>query len=202
MPSLRVAYVDTETTGLSAYSDRIIEIAIVLAEVDWETGQITQRLDQYQGLQDPGRRIPADAMAVHGITDAMVRGHRIDGRTCTGLLAVADICLAHNSGFRQGLRGSGGPRDPQLHLGVHLSWDPVEEALPIHPINSPTKPKQAFRVREGGRPPGPRRCGDHHELGIPPRHQGGPSLPALHLAQEDQAEGPGARDRGPARSDL
>jgi len=99
MPIVRVAYVDTETTGLSSSVDRIIEIAIVLAEVDWETGQINQRLDQYQGLQDPGRRIPADAMAVHGITDAMVRGHRIDDLACTGLLAAADICLAHNSGF-------------------------------------------------------------------------------------------------------
>ena len=95
-------YVDTETTGLSAYSDRIIEIAIVLAEVDWETGQIIQRLDQYQGLQDPGRQIPAEAMAVHGITDAMVKGQRIDGPTCQGLLAAADLCLAHNSGFDKG----------------------------------------------------------------------------------------------------
>ena len=76
MPSLRVAYVDTETTGLSANTDRIIEIAIVLADVDWETGAIIQWLDHYQGLQDPGRRIPADAIAVHGITDAMVREQR------------------------------------------------------------------------------------------------------------------------------
>lgn len=45
MPSLRVAYVDTETTGLSSNRDRIIEIAIVLTEVDWETGEIIQRLD-------------------------------------------------------------------------------------------------------------------------------------------------------------
>jgi DNA polymerase III alpha subunit (gram-positive type) len=70
--------------------------------VDWETGQIIQRLDQYQGLQDPGRRIPADAMAVHGITDAMVKGHRIDALVCSDLLAAADICLAHNSGFDKG----------------------------------------------------------------------------------------------------
>lgn len=102
MPSVRVAYVDTETTGLSSNLDRIIEIAIVLAEVDWETGQVIQKLDEYQGLQDPGRRIPAEAMAVHGINDAMVRGQRIDGRACTGLLAAADISLAHNSGFDKG----------------------------------------------------------------------------------------------------
>jgi DNA polymerase III subunit epsilon len=102
MPSLRVAYADTETTGLSPNFDRIIEIAIVLAEVDWETGAIIQRLDQYQGLQDPGCRIPADAMAVHGITDAMVRGQHIDCRRAKELLVEADICLAHNSGFDKG----------------------------------------------------------------------------------------------------
>ena len=32
----------------------------------------------------------------------MVRGHRIDRRACTGLLAAADLCLAHNSGFDKG----------------------------------------------------------------------------------------------------
>jgi DNA polymerase-3 subunit epsilon len=99
---LRVAYLDTETTGLSANMDRIIEIAIVLAEVDWETGAIIQRLDHYQGLQDPGRRIPAEALAIHGITDAMVEGRRIDGSRAAALLGEADICLAHNSGFDKG----------------------------------------------------------------------------------------------------
>jgi DNA polymerase III subunit epsilon len=102
MPSLKVAYVDTETTGLSSNLDRIIEIAIVLAEVDWDTGAILRRLDHYQDLQDPGCRIPAEAMAVHGITDAMVRGHRIDRLRIEALLAEADICLAHNSGFDKG----------------------------------------------------------------------------------------------------
>ena len=102
MPSLRVAYIDTETTGLSPRSDRIIEIAIVLAEVDWETGAILQHLDQYDALQDPGRRIPPEAMAVHGITDTMVRGQRIDSRRADDLLSAADICLAHNSGFDKG----------------------------------------------------------------------------------------------------
>jgi DNA polymerase-3 subunit epsilon len=102
MPSLRVAYVDTETTGLSSNLDRIVEIAIVLAEVDWETGAIVRRVDHYQGLQDPGRRIPAEAMAVHGITDAMVKHQRIDGHRAAALLAEADLCLAHNSGFDKG----------------------------------------------------------------------------------------------------
>lgn len=33
-PNLRVTYVDSEITGLSAHDDCIIEIAVLLAEVD------------------------------------------------------------------------------------------------------------------------------------------------------------------------
>ena len=102
MPRLRVAYLDTETTGLSSRMDRIVEIAVVLAEVEWATGAILQRLDEYQGLQDPGRRIPREATAVHGITDNMVRGQKIESRKVLRLLGAADICMAHNSGFDRG----------------------------------------------------------------------------------------------------
>ena len=130
MPSLRVAYVDTETTGLSSHLDRIIEIAIVLAEVDWATGKIIQRLDCYQGLQDPGRRIPAEAMAVHGIADAMVRGQRIDGRKAAGLLAEADICLAHNSGFDKGFVAQVVPEVPGYTWGCTCRGIPWKKLYP------------------------------------------------------------------------
>ena len=117
MPSLRVAYVDTETTGLSSRTDRIVEIAIVLAEVDWASGRILRRLDQYEGLQDPGCPMPAGAQAVHGITDAMVRGRRIDAAACSALLNAADICLAHNSGFDKGFVAQVAPAAPDLTWG-------------------------------------------------------------------------------------
>lgn len=102
MPTLQVAYVDTETTGLSSRSDAILEIGVVLAEVDWATGAILRTLDRYEGLQDPGRAIPWGAFAVHGITDAMVKGRRIDAARVDALLRAADIRLAHNSGFDKG----------------------------------------------------------------------------------------------------
>jgi DNA polymerase III epsilon subunit-like protein len=122
--------VDTETTGLSAHSDQIIEIAVVLAEVDWETGQIIRRLDQYQGLQDPGRRIPAYAMAVHGITDAMVKGQWIDGPFCTDLLAAAHICLAHNSGFDKGFVAQVVPETPRFTWGCTCRGIPWKQLYP------------------------------------------------------------------------
>jgi len=131
MPSVRVAYADTETTGLSAYSDRIIEIAIVLAEVDWDSGELIQVLDKYEGLQDPGRRIPWDAIAVHGITDEMVKGHRIDIRKSTDLLAAADICLAHNSGFDKGFVAQVVPEAPGYTWGCTCRGIPWKKLYPV-----------------------------------------------------------------------
>ena len=190
MPSLRVAYVDTETTGLSSHLDRIIEIAIVLAEVDWATGKIIQRLDCYQGLQDPGRRIPAEAMAVHGIADAMVRGQRIDGRKAAGLLAEADICLAHNSGFDKGFVAQVVPEVPGYTWGCTCRGIPWKKLYPS---------QQLLRLREGNRSSCPGRCGDHDEPSVPPRSPGRARFPAIHPAQENPAERPGFRDRHLAR---
>jgi len=58
----RLLYLDTETTGISAQAHTIVEVAIVD-----DSGR--PLLDT---LVNPGRRIPGDAAAIHGITDAMV----------------------------------------------------------------------------------------------------------------------------------
>jgi DNA polymerase III subunit epsilon len=62
----RLVVVDTETTGLDpAYGHALLEVATVVIE-DGAMG------DAWTSLVRPGRSIPADAVAVHGITDAMV----------------------------------------------------------------------------------------------------------------------------------
>jgi DNA polymerase-3 subunit epsilon len=62
----RLIAVDTETTGLSpADGDTLVEVATVTI-TDAATGET------WSSLMRPGRAIPADAAAVHGITDAMV----------------------------------------------------------------------------------------------------------------------------------
>jgi DNA polymerase III epsilon subunit-like protein len=57
--------IDTETTGLDPHEDRIVEIAAVL----FEAGAIVER---FSTRVNPGRTIPAEATAVHGISDADV----------------------------------------------------------------------------------------------------------------------------------
>jgi len=62
----RASVLDTETTGMSpATGAALVEIA----RVEIEDGALR---DAWSSLVRPGRPIPPDAVAVHGITDAMV----------------------------------------------------------------------------------------------------------------------------------
>jgi DNA polymerase-3 subunit epsilon/CBS domain-containing protein len=67
--SLTAVIFDTETTSLDVKRARIVEIGAVAL--------INGRLEEsttFSTLVDPGEPIPAEAVAVHGISDAMVRG--------------------------------------------------------------------------------------------------------------------------------
>lgn len=57
--------VDIETTGWSAASDAIVEIACVTIE----SGAIRE---SWSSLVNPGRPVPAEATRIHGISDAML----------------------------------------------------------------------------------------------------------------------------------
>lgn len=98
-PSLRVLILDTETTGLSHASDRIIELAMLLVQVDVATGRPFGPVESFEGFEDPGMPIPEVARQVTGIDDDMVRGHRLDDALVLGLLERADLVVAHNAGF-------------------------------------------------------------------------------------------------------
>jgi DNA polymerase-3 subunit epsilon len=93
------AIVDTETTGLDKASDRIIEFAMIIFEFDPATGQVYRITDIYDELEDPGMPIPPASTAVHGITDQMVAGKRIDDARVVALLQDVTLVIAHNAQF-------------------------------------------------------------------------------------------------------
>jgi DNA polymerase-3 subunit epsilon len=59
---------DLETTGCSADHSEVVEVGAVRFAADG------RELGRFQQLVDPRCRIPASVTAIHGITDAMVRG--------------------------------------------------------------------------------------------------------------------------------
>jgi DNA polymerase-3 subunit epsilon len=89
---------DTETTGLDARRDEIIELGMVKFDY-WPDGRIACVRDTFSGFIEPSAPIPAEITALTGITDAMVTGQRIDDAEVTAFVDDAAIVIAHNSGF-------------------------------------------------------------------------------------------------------
>lgn len=95
---LRGIILDTETTGLNARKDEIIEIGIVAFSFN-ERGDVGTVTAVYGGLQQPSTFIPAEITRLTGITDAMVADQWINiGRVRT-LVGPADLIIAYNAGF-------------------------------------------------------------------------------------------------------
>jgi DNA polymerase III subunit epsilon len=94
-----ILLLDTETTGLNAKQDRILELALLRVVVDVQTGLPTGPVQVYDGLQDPGMPIPPAITDITGITDDMVRGQQLDLGLIAQLLQGVDVVIAHNAGF-------------------------------------------------------------------------------------------------------
>lgn len=86
--------VDIETTGFSRYTDSVVEIAALKYENCVEVGSFIT-------LVNPGRPIPKAAVAVHHITDAMVKEAPAIGEVMPGFLEfVGDsLIVGHNANF-------------------------------------------------------------------------------------------------------
>ena len=93
-----LALIDTETTGKDpARGDRIVEIAIV----HFQHGEVTGR---HGFLVNPGMPIPAEAAAVHGITDEQVKGEPRFEQLAPRLVELlrGRVPVAYNAGFDRG----------------------------------------------------------------------------------------------------
>ncbi|NTF46091.1 DNA polymerase III subunit epsilon [Rhizobium sp. AC27/96] len=95
---LKGIILDTETTGLDAKKDEVIEIGLIAFTFNDE-GEIGDVTGLYCGLQQPNVPIPPEIVRLTGITDAMVRDQMIDMSAVRALVEPADLTIAHNAAF-------------------------------------------------------------------------------------------------------
>ena len=90
----RFVAIDLETTGLDPRRDAIVSLAAIpFLDGTPASGYVT--------LVDPGRAIPPESTAIHGLTDGMVRGAPPLERVLRGAEEVIDgaVLVGHNVGF-------------------------------------------------------------------------------------------------------
>jgi DNA polymerase III epsilon subunit family exonuclease len=115
---------DTETTGLSAVCNRIVEIGAVKFNLDGST------IETFQSLVNPERLIPESVTAIHGIDDEMVK----DAETIKPVLkrfitfcGENSILIAHNAKFDISFIGYELGR-----TGMNFGKNPVVDTIRIY----------------------------------------------------------------------
>jgi DNA polymerase-3 subunit epsilon len=126
-PCGRLAVIDTETTGLKAeLGDRIIDLAIATCEYGRESGRLYRVVDRYESLEDPEAPIPPEITRLTGITDAMVRGQRIDEAGVARVMDRVGLVICHNARFDRAFLEARYPAFADRHFACSLDevpWD-------------------------------------------------------------------------------
>jgi exodeoxyribonuclease X len=87
---------DTETTGLDATKDRVVEVGYALTS-------LTEPLESGSALVNPGIPIPPEASAIHHLVDADVENAlKLDAAVATTFPRFVGIHAAHNAPFDAG----------------------------------------------------------------------------------------------------
>ena len=97
--SIKVAFVDTETTGIDRKNDHIIEIAVKVLCFETSSGKILSVEGSYESFNDPEEDINTEITLLTGIENKMVDGKFIDWNEVDALFQGVDIIIAHNASF-------------------------------------------------------------------------------------------------------
>ena len=122
LKDVKFAVLDTETTGLSpATGGKICELAISIS-------QNGQKIEEFSTLLNPQMPMHPEVIAIHGITNEMVKDAPVFADIVPQLLDLLDGCVlvAHNADFDLSfLRGE------MEHCGLHFPNYPILDTLKL-----------------------------------------------------------------------
>lgn len=122
LTDVKFACLDTETTGLSPQAGgKICEIAVSVS-------QNGRKLEEFTTLLNPGMPMHPDVIAIHGITNEMVKDAPSFSDILPRLLAILDGCVlvAHNAEFDLSFLNS-----ETASCGLRLPQYPVLDTLKL-----------------------------------------------------------------------
>jgi DNA polymerase-3 subunit epsilon len=96
--AIRLAIVDTETTGLNAAKDVMIEIGATIVELN-QDGLPAIIHPTKSWLNDPGFPLSSQIASLTGLTDQVLSGQSFDTDAINDTLHYADLIVAHNAAF-------------------------------------------------------------------------------------------------------
>ncbi len=96
---LPMVLLDTETTGISADNESIIEIGMIKVTYSPSAQRIVSIMDVISLYEYPGKPIPEFITKLTGITDKMECGNRIDDTLVNSWLSDDPLVIAHNAKF-------------------------------------------------------------------------------------------------------
>ncbi len=92
------AVLDFETTHLIPNKGKIIEAAVCLVELD-DNRNFGKVVETFSSFNDPEEPIPATVTKLTGITDDMVKGHKLDWKKFNDILFKSSVLISHNARF-------------------------------------------------------------------------------------------------------
>jgi len=115
---------DLETTGLDPKKDRIIEIGLLSFVTDADHAPAV--IGTYSGIEDPEMPLSEEVAKLTGLSDAVLRGHKIRWDIVRDFLTGVSVVIAHNAAFdRAFVEGRPEVREMPLHWACsskHINW--------------------------------------------------------------------------------
>ena len=100
--TVKICFLDLETTGLKKDQDEIIEIALRLVKIDKSNGKIISIESSFESFNDSKKQLDPVITTVTGITNEMIKNHKIDWSKVDAIIKNTDIIVAHNAQFDRG----------------------------------------------------------------------------------------------------